>query len=89
MVAVGLFGVVLGLLAVGREGAGEKGTTGGVAAVPAEMLVSCCVNQSRSFDLLAGTYLLICLCLNEESFALAGLMMLSDGLTYRGLLCMI
>jgi hypothetical protein len=31
-------------------------------------------------------FLLICLCLNEDSFWLAGLMMLSEGLTYRGLL---
>ena len=30
--------------------------------------------------------LLICLCLKEESFWVSGLMMLSEGLTYRGLL---
>lgn len=51
------------------------------------MIVGAQANRPTGRCIAFQTYcLLICLCLKEESFWLAGLMMLSEGLTYRGLL---
>jgi hypothetical protein len=65
----------------GGHVAGEEGAAGGVAAVPVGTITVSLAIRFAGIKHEAYTYLLICRCLNEESFWLAGLMMASLGLT--------
>jgi hypothetical protein len=75
-----LLGFFFGVFGGGHV-AGEEGAAGGVAAVPVGTITVSLAIRFAGIEHEAYTYLLICRCLNEESFWLAGLMMASLGLT--------